>query len=827
MATIPRVVAQHSLDPGGVVQFPTGDPVGQALEQGANKAQQLVTHYQDRVHQQERFQSLIQFDEFGSQLIGETDKAKAEMKPGAMGLHDKLIETYDKRSTEWLATIPESQRPEFAARIKAKRESFSIGAARLEKDESDRFQTVGIETRLGTAKQGILQSGPQAIGTFQKDVDELIDSSTLTPIQKEEAKRKVRADLQETGFRALATQDPEAALNVAKGWGVDKGFSGSAVDRTMQLLRDKEGFKSSTYWDVNAHRVGFGSDTITTADGKVRPVKQGDTVSRDDAERDLKRRTNESLASVQSAVGAEAFAKLNPNQQASLGSVTYNYGKLPDSVAAAVRTGDAEAIARSIEALQGHNDGVNRDRRLSEAALARSTGDGPAAGVYSPDPRFKDVPADRRLVLAGAADLEARRRQAADMALQTQAYNERLNALQTDVIDGRATLADVQKARQDGWLKDAGDILRVTGQIAARDKGLADTQAFGRAMTDPAFPWNPVDKDQKDIVDAGFKSLGGNMQALQTIAEKTGIVPASAAVVLRGALFSPDAKRVEGALQTAAKLIGGKYPDIFAGADGGKDLTEVGHTFREYVYGRGMTAAEATKKIMEERTPEFEQKVKAKIKKEDLDQIVKKELSDGDIRKAFDEWPWFVPGTKPALTFNPEMRQRAMGDYEASFRDNFLRNGDTALSKTLAQQEMKRTWGVTSINGSGTVMKFPPERSPAYAGIENPGDLIASQAIAAIKELNGVDVDGSKIQLDEVKSTAERFVRGEPPTYVLSYTDKNGHVQVIPKQFFADPAAMRAEQTVKRAVASGRIQERVAIDADMSDLTRANFGVGN
>lgn len=430
------------------------------------------------------------------------------------------------------------------------------------------------------------------------------------------------------------------------------------------------------------------------------------------------------------------------------------------------------------------------------------------------------------MVLAGAADLEVRKRAAALSAAETQAYNERLNALQTEVIDGKATLADVQKARQDGWLKDAGDIMRVTGQIASRDKGLADTQNFGAAMANPGFAWNPVDKEQKDWADAGFRSLGGNMQALQTIAEKTGIVPASAAVAMSGAMFSPDPKRVENALQTAANLVGGRYPDIFAGTTGGDKLTEAGLTFREYVYGRGMSAADATKRIMEERTPEYERNVKAKIKKEDLDQIVKKELNEGQIRSAFD--PSFLGlAVNPALTFNPEMRQRAMGDYETAFRDHFLKNGDVSLSKTLAQEEMKKTWGVTSVNGSKTVMKYPPERSPVYQGIENPSEHIAIQAVTAIKDLNGADVERSKIRLDEVKNTAERFMRGEAPTYVLSYTDKNGHVQTIPKQFYADPALMRNEQTARRAAQSGRIQERVAIDADMADLGRANFGVAN
>lgn len=31
----------------------------------------------------------------------------------------------------------------------------------------------------------------------------------------------------------------------------------------LGLIRDSEGFRTGTYWDVNAHRLGYGSDTIT------------------------------------------------------------------------------------------------------------------------------------------------------------------------------------------------------------------------------------------------------------------------------------------------------------------------------------------------------------------------------------------------------------------------------------------------------------------------------------------------------------------------------------------------------------------------------------
>jgi hypothetical protein len=159
-----------------------------------------------------------------------------------------------------------------------------------------------------------------------------------------------------------------------------------------------------------------------------------------------------------------------------------------------------------------------------------------------------------------------------------------------------------------------------------------------KKFTDPnGGDFNPFDKDDKKNVDRIFNSLGGDMKALEIVTNRTGMVPEGAVTALRGSLVSPDPQKVEQALQVSANLVGGKFPDVFANVKGGEDLTKTANTFRHYVYDRGMTAADATKKIIEERTPEYQQKVKARIKSEDVNEIVKKQLSDGDIRHAFDD----------------------------------------------------------------------------------------------------------------------------------------------------------------------------------------------
>lgn len=141
------------------------------------------------------------------------------------------------------------------------------------------------------------------------------------------------------------------------------------------MLRRFEGFREKPYWDVNAYRTGYGSDTITRADGTVERVAPGVAITREDAERDLQRRlTTEFIPRAARAVGEENWSALPPNTQAALASVTYNYGSLPTRVAQAVRTGDLNTIATAVESLANDNGGVNASRRMQEASVIRGVG---------------------------------------------------------------------------------------------------------------------------------------------------------------------------------------------------------------------------------------------------------------------------------------------------------------------------------------------------------------------------------------------------------------------------------------------------------------------
>jgi len=155
------------------------------------------------------------------------------------------------------------------------------------------------------------------------------------------------------------------------------------------LLRRFEGFRPDPYWDVNADRVGYGSDTITRADGTVEKVTKGTKVTREDAERDLNRRIGEFQRGIQRDIGATAWSALPANAKAALTSVAYNYGSLPKSVVSAVQSGNMGEVANAVQALGSHNNGINAKRRAEEAAIIRGEGRPEWFKRLSPEQQFR------------------------------------------------------------------------------------------------------------------------------------------------------------------------------------------------------------------------------------------------------------------------------------------------------------------------------------------------------------------------------------------------------------------------------------------------------
>lgn len=139
-------------------------------------------------------------------------------------------------------------------------------------------------------------------------------------------------------------------------------------DKAAKVIAFFEGFLPVAKWDVNAYRLGYGSDTEGPDQARV---KRGMTTTRERALENLKVRLSQFERLVVSSIDQESWDKLGENTQAALLSFAYNYGRLTTSLVAAAHA-SSPAISWQLQQREGDNNGVNAKRRFAEAALAAS-----------------------------------------------------------------------------------------------------------------------------------------------------------------------------------------------------------------------------------------------------------------------------------------------------------------------------------------------------------------------------------------------------------------------------------------------------------------------
>lgn len=242
-----------------------------------------------------------------------------------------------------------------------------------------------------------MREAAEAGGFLRSTVDPATDELLTTTVKAKDEVERLQGALVATGDELQALADgPKPFEGIADDAGaaadeIERLSSGYAeYARTRQqgaamagndamsaaraVIKDHEGFRNEPYYDVNAWRAGYGSDTGTRADGSTYSVQKGVSVSTADAERDLDRRINSYFGKIIQEIGQQRFDGLSPDQKATLASLIHNYGAGDFSqngdLAGVVRgllEGNSQATADAITALGSHNGGINAGRRAEEA----------------------------------------------------------------------------------------------------------------------------------------------------------------------------------------------------------------------------------------------------------------------------------------------------------------------------------------------------------------------------------------------------------------------------------------------------------------------------
>ena len=99
------------------------------------------------------------------------------------------------------------------------------------------------------------------------------------------------------------------------------------LEKAFIFIAEEESFRSRSYWDVNAYRVGYGNDRFIDTDNKLKSVTSNTVITQEQAKNtliyDIKNRFEPGVIN---QIGQSNWASLNANQKAALLSYAYNAG---------------------------------------------------------------------------------------------------------------------------------------------------------------------------------------------------------------------------------------------------------------------------------------------------------------------------------------------------------------------------------------------------------------------------------------------------------------------------------------------------------------------
>lgn len=747
--------------------------------------------FQQHELKQQEFETERKFQEFEWSTQRELDERMRQVQPGqTREFADQWQKDYVENGKKFFSDVPDQFKAHYERRLFDVERKLYGSATTFARTEQKRFSTNSISDTTENVYRPRARITPtEELGAVASDYDRLVDTNPdLTPVERDELKRQGRAKIALAHIEGLP---PDQAKRVLAA-GSTQAVGDAVADRIVKV----ESRGDPNAQNPNSSAFGAGQFIKSTWLSLIKETRPDIASGKTDAEI-LQLRGDKDLSRDMVKEYGNRNAKflrdngLEPNAA----NVYLAHFLGPDGARKVLTASPDTPVSELVD-----KNAIDANRSVLEgrtAGAVQAWATNKMGRIGKTSEVLDALPFETRNQLMKKADADI-------IKITSEASASRAEQIERQIIDASsnpaATLPPRATIESDPSLKEpARNALLRAHDTAAKDA--VKLQAGLAKFADPnAGTFNPYDKDDKAVVDKIYKSFGGNENpaALGTVVRRSGVLPPTASAKLRGDIISNDPARVGASLTTAANLLV-TNPNIFATVEGKNDIENNAVAFRHYVDDLGMSAEDAAKRIIRDQSPEYQAGVKAKLKTEDIDTKLKKELSINDLAGAFDE-SW-LPFTNPNVGFDPGTRQGMYAQYAEQVKERYLENGDWSLAKKQAANDLKKTWGVTSVNGKSVVMQYPPERAPVYAGIENASEAIAGHAVEIVKAEFGADIDRASIRLQPIPgATAAAYKAGRPPPYMLMWTDKAGTVHMLNpgKAFVADPQALRGAQTDKR-----------------------------
>ncbi len=720
-----------------------GGQVGAAVAGIGDAVQGLALKIEANKRQATGFDIEQQFLALQEEEAREYQERQRGLAGSGDGHWEATREATATKYNEWVDSLPSWAQDEYrtkAASKIAQRSNAAFQDQYVQQDNNTRAVLTEEERKAGVA----VQENPETFEEFRARQHGLIDKSTLPAAEKEQRKREIDAALAVTAAESDAVNNPGVALGVTMQPGVE-GIKG--------LIRSKEGFRTTAYWDVNAWRTGYGSDTYTTADGKVHKVTQDSVITQEDAERDLDRRINtEFMPAAIGAMGVDAWSNLSPAAQAVMVSLSYNYGAGAwtgrlKGVADAAKSGDPVAVAAAVRGLAGDNNGVNSGRRNAEADMvATGQGTGGAPPAY-----LEYLTADQRAAYERTAQNSFQGQIAAAQAIADAQRKADQDAALLSILEGPDPEGAAQAAREGGLFGTYEEVKKLNTALKARqDEGASAT--LGADLLSGAVPADRQSADHRKAVNSAFTgAVKAGVEpevAARAAFDKTGIVPPDYAKGLIAGAASNDPARVAAAMASTSSLLG-VDPNAFNGVPNTNKLRDDALVFNHRTQVLGESNEDAAKAILALRAqpPASAAAQEERLKAFRKDVLTPEQVEAG-LAEAAGAWFFGSGATVPVgeLTGGDAMR----GIYRGLAEEGLRKFADPDLALTYASEEMGRRFGVFN----GTLTQYPPDKAgvPALPNSDDPYAWVAEQAAKHASEALGEEFAADSIVLVPVEN---------------------------------------------------------------------------
>lgn len=702
--TEPKLSVEASRQPLGYAKSspPNLQPIAEGLVSAGNKLasafERVQAENKARAEQMNRFNAVASLADFDTNQTLKFEEFKKNSAPNDANFAERYVNSYLNDEANFINKLPPDLQPEYKVRLAQTRQRMTISAYDYQAKKNNEYYTGEIKKRAETGTAQITTDTSQ-LPTVKDQVFTMIDQADLPADQKASMKETYARGLEGTAYKVTVRnkrladaeytdQLTSAARNVSQRLGI------SPLDLLTAISYETGGTFST---DIKGGKGGVHIGLIQFSPEMAAKYHVTPGMSAADQMEavssylyDAGVRPGMGLMEIYSAINAGAVGRNNASDAAN--------GGMPGTVADKVTTQMGEHRAKAAKLLDGKYDIPDN---------------------IDADPNFANVPYEDRV--AARADVQ---KEVNDFLSQSKeerkaAENNFNNDLFIGLSDGRYGQADIDAARQNGYLSDYSDLAKAQEILTKKQKDAEDTAMFQQRLAN-GYVLDPQDAENKKGMNLLYKQNAGEAKlnnkdesfitgVLGPDLAKYGMIPPDAVDQLAALTRSNDRTKMFYALQALQRLeefnpkaYAAQVPedlqkqvDRYIGLSGVMDEK----TLAEHLIGPKNAEMRQTQMVLREAAiKELRDNPKINFQDDVVSALGADVVLSGDA----------VTGNR-GIAMENEWRQLLIENYAAT--------GDMTIARELTKKHLANLWGVSKFLGKDYLMRNPPEKYyPAING---------------------------------------------------------------------------------------------------------------